>query len=101
VQIVYETETDPSSHFAPLFQLLEAVATMRDYNNPAIAELVASGAVSARRAGVRPESMIIHLRDRVHGAALAAVGDWYRGVLADRIVSQAVIAYFDAGTMTR
>lgn len=89
-------DNDPAPHFDPLFGRLEAIVVARDYGNPAVGELVAAGAAAARRHGVSPEVMIAYLRRRVHQAPLAAVGDWYRGVIADRIVSRAIAAYFDA-----
>jgi hypothetical protein len=87
---------DPAPHFDPLFCRLEAVVATHDYNNAGIAELVSAGARSAHAAGVPPEAMIRYLRQRVHGAPLAAVGDWFRTVLAERIISHATLAYFDA-----
>jgi hypothetical protein len=87
---------DPAPHFEPLFRRLQTVVATHDYNNASITELVAAGARSAHAAGVPPEAMIGYLRRRVHGAPLAAVGDWFRTVLAERIISRATLAYFDA-----
>jgi hypothetical protein len=87
---------DPAPHFDQLFSRLETVVITHDYNNATVAELVTAGARSAQGAGVSPEAMIMYLRRRVHGAPLAAVGDWYRTVLAERIISRAILAYFDA-----
>jgi hypothetical protein len=83
-----------ASHFAPLFEFLETVVTTRDYANAAVAEYVDSGVRRARSAGVRPEAAIAFLRERVHEAPLTAVGDWYRSVLAERIVARAIATYF-------
>ena len=83
-----------ASHFAPLFEFLESVVMTRDYANAAVAECVDSGVRRARSAGVRPEAAIAFLRERVHEAPLTAVGDWYRSVLAERIVARAIATYF-------
>ena len=87
-------EPDPAPHFAPLFELLATAVDARDLSNPRIGDLLASGAVAARSAGVRPETMLAYLRRRVTASPLSSVGDWYRGVLAERIVAGAVSAYF-------
>jgi hypothetical protein len=89
-------ENDPAPHFDPLFGRLETIVVARDYDNTVLSDLVAAGAAAARAHAVKPEAMIAYLRHRVHEAPLAAVGDWYRGVIADRIISRAIIAYFDA-----
>jgi hypothetical protein len=94
------TEIDPAPHFAPLFELLETVDETRDYLDPAVRALASSGAVAARASGLAPETMVAFLRSRVHDVPLAAVGDWYRGVLAEKIVSHAITAYFDTGMPT-
>jgi hypothetical protein len=91
------TEIDPAPHFASLFELLETVDETRDYLDPAVGTLASSGAAAARASGLAPEAMVAFLRSRVHHARLAAVGDWYRGVLAEQIVAQAITGYFDAG----
>jgi hypothetical protein len=87
-------EYDAAPHFAPLFEFLETVITTRDYANPAVDEYVDTGIRSARAAGVPPEVAIAFLRERVRDAPLAAVGDWYRAVLAERIVARAIATYF-------
>ena len=94
------TEIDPARHFASLFELLETVDETRDYMDPAVGALASSGAAAARASGLAPEAMVAFLRSRVHDVPLAAVGDWYRGVLAEKIVSHAITAYFDAGMPT-
>jgi hypothetical protein len=88
-------ENDSAPHFAPLFELLQAVVRTRDYSNPAVAERVAEGAVAARAAGIRPEVMLAYLRRRLNEAPLSAVGDWYRSVLIERVITHATLAYFD------
>jgi hypothetical protein len=87
-------EHDAAPHFAPLFEFLETVIATRDYANPAVGEYVDSGVRRARAAGVQPEAAIAFLRERVRDAPLAAVGDWYRAVLAERIVARAIATYF-------
>ena len=87
-------EPDPAPHFAPLFELLAAVVDTREFTNPRIGDLLTHGAVAARAAGVRPETMLAYLRRRVTEAPLSSVGDWYRGVLAERVVAGAMSAYF-------
>ena len=88
-------ENDPAPHFVPLFQILETVVQTRDYATAAIGATAATGAVAARAAGVTPEAVIAFLRRRLHEAPLSAVGDWYRGVLIERVVAHAIAAYFD------
>lgn len=68
---------DPAPHFDPLFHRMEAVVVTHGYNNADIAEFVAAGARS------------------VHAAA---VGDWFRTALAERIISRATVAYFNAAS---
>jgi len=92
------SEIDASPHFAPLFDLLEAVVETRDYTNPAVVERAAAGAVATRRAGISPETMIAYLRRRLHQAPLSAVGDWYRAVLVEHVVARAIDAYYDAAS---
>lgn len=87
-------EKDIAPYFAPLLSLLETVVAQRDYENPALAEAVAHGAIAAREAGIPPERVLAYLRTRLHEAPLAAVGDWYRGVLVDRIVLRAIEAWY-------
>ena len=88
-------ENDLAPHFAPLFALLEAVSETRHYSDPDVGERVAHGAAAARRAGVPPEAVLAFLRRRLHEAPLSAVGDWYRGVLVERLIAHASGAYFD------
>ena len=90
-------ENDPAQHFAPLLALLETVVATKDYTNPAVKRQVDASTAAARDAGVRPETLIAFLRERLHQAPLSAVGDWYRSVLVERLVSWAIQAYFDAG----
>lgn len=93
---VYDNEAGP--HFAELFALLARVASARDVESPEITAAVVRGAAAAREAGVRPERVLACLRARAHEAPLANIGEWYRGVLADRLVARAIEAYFaDAG----
>jgi hypothetical protein len=40
--------------------------------------------------------MLAYLRSRTWDVPLAEIGDWYRGVLADRLVARAIEAYFDS-----
>jgi hypothetical protein len=87
-------EIDAAPVFAPLFERLASVADARGYNDPAVYELVAACAAEARRAGVLPETVIAHLRRRVHETPLGGVGDWYRPALAERLINRAVVAYF-------
>ena len=93
-------ESDAAPYFAPLFEFLETIITTRDYANPAVGEYVDTGIRRARAAGVRPEAAIAFLRERVHEAPLTAVGDWYRAVLAERIVARAIAAYFEDAAAT-
>ena len=88
-------ESDPSPHFAALLAVLETVVATKGYTDPAVMAEAAAGARSARAAGVPPERVIAYLRTRLHGAPLSAVGDWYRAVLVERLVGQAIQAYFD------
>ena len=88
-------ENDPGTHFAPLFALLETIVAARDYTNPTVAERTAACTQAARNAGVPPERILAYLRQRLHDAPLSAVGDWYRGVLVDRIIARAIDSYFD------
>lgn len=90
-------ENDPAQHFAPLLALLETVVVTKDYTNPAVKRQVDASTLAARDAGIRPETLIAYLRDRLHQAPLSAVGDWYRSVLVERLVSWAIQAYFDVG----
>jgi len=87
-------DADPAPHFAQLFELLDAVEDANDYANPSLAGQAAGCALAARAAGVRPEPMIAYLRQRLQEAPLVAVGDWFRGVLLERLVSRAILAYF-------
>lgn len=91
-------DTDPAPHFAPLFALLERIVAQRDYDNEEIADHVVRGVRSARAAGLPPERVLAYLRKRLHQAPLAAVGDWFRGVLVDRLVGVAVEAYASDST---
>ena len=90
-------ENDPAQHFAALLALLETVVATKDYTNPAVKRQLDASTVAARDAGVRPETLIAYLRERLHQAPLSAVGDWYRSVLVERLVSWAIQAYFDVG----
>lgn len=94
-------DADIRPHFSELFALLTAAAQRRDYENPALTDAIVRGAIAARDAGVPPEHVLAYLRAVTHDAPLAGMGDWYRGVLADRFVARAIEAYFthrgDAG----
>ena len=81
--------------FADLFALLAVAVSRRDYESPELTAAAASGARAARRAGIAPERMLSYLRARIAPSPLADVGDWYRGVLSDRLVARAIEAYFD------
>jgi len=87
-------QIDPAPHFARLFDRLAAVADVREYNDPAVYELVAECAAEARRAGALPETVISYLRRRLYEAPVGGVSDWYRAPLAERVINRAVVAYF-------
>ena len=87
-------DRDPEPHFAALFALLETVVATKDYSNPAIDREVEASAAAARAAGIVPERVISYLRVRLHQAPLSAVGDWYRSVLVERLISRTIQAYF-------
>jgi len=87
-------ETDPEPHFAALFALLETVVATKDYANPAITREVVASASAARAAGIAPERVLAFLRVRLQQAPLSAVGDWYRSVLVERLISRTIEAYF-------
>ena len=90
------SDIDPEPHFAALLTLLEAVVAAKDYANPAIDRAVATSAAAARAAGITPERVVAYLRVRLHEAPLSAVGDWYRSVLVERLISRTIQAYFAA-----
>ena len=87
-------DRDPEPHFAALLALLETVVARKDYANPAIDREVAASAAAARAAGITPERVLSYLRVRLHQAPLSAVGDWYRSVLVERLISRTIQAYF-------
>ena len=87
-------DADPAPHFVALFEMLDAVVDANDYANPSLSGLAAGCALAARAAGVPAEAMVIHLRQRIHELRLSGVGDWYRGILIERLVSRAILAYF-------
>lgn len=91
-------DNDIAPHFAPLLALLETVVAQRDYDNPALVAMVAQGAAAARAAGVPPERVLAYLRTSLHATPLIAVGDWYRGVLVDRMVLRAIEAWYSGGS---
>jgi hypothetical protein len=86
---------DAAPFFADLFALLTGAVSRRDYESPELTDAATRAARAARRAGVPPQRMIAYLRSRTREAPLAEIGDWYRGVLADRLVACAIEAYFD------
>lgn len=88
-------DADVAPLFADLFALLSRAASRLDYESPELTKAITRGALAARGAGVPPERMLAHLRSRTQEAPLAEIGDWYRGVLADRFVARAIEAYFD------
>jgi hypothetical protein len=88
-------ENDPATHFEPLLSLLAAVVVTEDYTNPTIDAQVGASTAAARNAGVAPEVVIAYLRHQIYEAPLSAVGDWYRSVLVERLVAQAMDAYFE------
>ena len=88
-------DVDAAPFFADLFALLAGAVSRRDYESPELTAAAASGARTARRAGMAPERMLSYLRARIAASPLADVGDWYRGVLSDRLVARAIEAYFD------
>lgn len=90
------TEHDPAApHFAPLLARLAACDAQSDYESPAILEEVERAVRAARSANVPPEYMVAYLRRRGHDVPLAGVGDWYRGVLFDRLVLRTIEADFE------
>ena len=93
-------DLDPEPHFAALLALLGNVVATKDYANPAIDRAVAASAAAARAAGVPPERVLSYLRVRLHQAPLAAVGDWYRSVLVERLIARTIEAYFAAPEST-
>ena len=90
-------DADPAPHFVALFEMLDAVVDANDYANPSLAGLAAGCALAARAAGVPAEAMVVHLRQRIHEVRLSGVGEWYRGILIERLVSRAILAYFVEG----
>ena len=88
-------DVDAAPFFADLFALLAGAVSRRDYESPELTDAATRGARAAGRAGVPPKRMIASLRSRMREAPLAEIGDWYRGVLADRLVARAIEAYFD------
>ena len=88
-------DVDAALFFADLFALLDRAVSRRDYESPELTDAVTRGARAARRAGVPPQRLLAYLRSRTRDAPLAEIGDWYRGVLADRFVARAIEAYFD------
>ena len=88
-------DVDVAPFFADLFALLLAAAvSRRDYESPELTDAAARGARAARRTGVPPQRMLAYLRSHTRDAPLAEIGDWYRGVLADRLVARAIEAYY-------
>ena len=90
-------DPNPAPHFAPLFERLDAIADPNDYANPSLAGQAAGCALAARAAGVPPEAMVAYLRRRLNDVPLSNVGDWYQGVLVERLVSRAILSYFSDG----
>lgn len=90
-------DADAAPHFVALFEMLDAVVDANDYANPSLAGLAAGCALAARAAGVPAEAMVVHLRQRIHEVRLSGVGEWYRGILIERLVSRAILAYFVEG----
>ena len=87
-------DDDVAPFFADLFALLLRAESRRDYESPQLTDAAARGAVAARAAGVPPERVLAYLHTRARAAPLCEIGDWYRGVLVDRLVARAIEAYF-------
>ena len=90
-------DADAAPHFVALFEMLDAVVDANDSANPSLAGRAAGCALAARAAGVPAEAMVVHLRQRIHEVRLSGVGEWYRGILIERLVSRAILAYFTDG----
>lgn len=70
----------------------EAVASRR-FDSPELQTAVTTFAGRSRSAGVPPEQLVIQLKAIVRDDALP-ISDWWRSVLADRIVRWGVEGYY-------
>lgn len=87
-------EYDPAPHFVPLLELLAATSPQHAQDDQALVDHVARGVAAARAASIPPEQVLAYLRRRLHEAPIAEVGDWQRGALIERLVGQAIEAYY-------
>ena len=87
-------DDDVAPFFADLFALLLRAESRSDYESPRLTDAVTRGAIAARAAGVSPARVLAYLRTRARAAPLSEIGDWYRGVLVDRLVARTMEAYF-------
>jgi hypothetical protein len=77
--------------------IVAAVARAREANeftDPRLRAAVEQCAMRCRELGIPPEQMLVKLKALLRETALTEVGEWFRGVLSDRIIVWAIEAYY-------
>lgn len=73
---------------------LDAAASTRQFEHPAIRASVVAYAEAVRIAGRPPEWLIVDLKKLIANDALPELRDWFRSVLRDRLVTWGISGYF-------
>lgn len=84
-----------ASDCADILRAIQDARATRRWEAPQLRASVESCARDARLAGCPPERLVVGLKAFFRSGAVAEIGEWFRGVLADRAISWAIQAYYE------
>ncbi len=89
-----ESHQSGQDHVEPLRVALVAAYRAREFESVELREAVTVFARASRNAGTPPERMFLTMAALLDDPSLAGLGDWWRSVLRDRMLSWGIETYY-------